>query len=201
MIRKPAKYKTNYTCRDCKAPIPHKARKCTKCNSYQGCRWYLNISTTTLALMVALLSLVPPAISAIGKILPKKDNIHVHVIEAKNRKVTLVVINSGSRAAVIAPTTALTPTGPTKTFPTKLLYDSKHSNTDLVLAPKEIQIFTATLPSNYTISNIPSDEDAKNKRLCSLILAVTPMEGYRSPAYTRFGCNVSVQSPIQEGTS
>jgi hypothetical protein len=56
-------------CKQCRQPIPADARLCVHCKSHQDWRGHLSISSTILALLVALLSVltvtVPPVINAL----------------------------------------------------------------------------------------------------------------------------------------
>jgi hypothetical protein len=56
-------------CKQCKQPIPVSARLCVHCKSYQDWRGYLSVSSTVLALLVALISVLTAAVPVVTKAL------------------------------------------------------------------------------------------------------------------------------------
>ncbi|MBV7489597.1 hypothetical protein [Pseudomonas sp. PDM30] len=55
-------------CKQCRNPIPSSARICSKCNSYQDWRSFVPFSTTALALLTALISVMGIAAPALHKL-------------------------------------------------------------------------------------------------------------------------------------
>lgn len=55
-------------CKQCKSPIPSGARICSKCNSYQDWRSVIPLSSTALALLTALVSVIGIAAPSVYKL-------------------------------------------------------------------------------------------------------------------------------------
>ena len=89
-------------CHMCRMPIPRAARKCHQCGSRQGRLRVLDLLTTSLALVIALISVltvtVPILLTSIrgGYSTLTIDAPHVH-----DEYVTLIARNTGTRPAVI----------------------------------------------------------------------------------------------------
>ena len=89
-------------CRQCKQNIPKGARLCSKCNSYQDWRGYLSVSSTVLALLVALLSAATTAAPAIKKALHKpRPEIVVGQPYLDRGDLRVVISNQGDAPASI----------------------------------------------------------------------------------------------------
>lgn len=59
------------SCWACNKPIQDGQKKCAACGSWQGWRHYLNFSSTTIALFIALLSITATVIALSEKIGPR----------------------------------------------------------------------------------------------------------------------------------
>ncbi|ELA9373334.1 hypothetical protein QUO16_004661 [Vibrio parahaemolyticus] len=94
-------------CRICAEDINEKAKKCIHCESYQrGFRSFINVGNATLALVVALVSvlsiIIPPLYSHYEK---KNSDLAVHLqsfSRANSMNANVVVTNGGNRGGTIA---------------------------------------------------------------------------------------------------
>ena len=85
-------------CPVCKKSIPHGARKCTECSSYLDWRRFLGVSQTTLALLIALISLVSTtAPTFYNWITPDYSKLHAEVRQVYREKLELFVSNQGNK--------------------------------------------------------------------------------------------------------
>ncbi|PTR35590.1 hypothetical protein SAMN05216376_12035 [Mameliella alba] len=90
-------------CWACLSPLKKHQRVCLNCNSWQGWRGWVGISNTTVALLIALLSVV----ALIGeKLLALHDeyypNLEVHIsgyFDSESRVITLNIYNFGEKPA------------------------------------------------------------------------------------------------------
>ena len=105
-------------CRTCRKEIEPGAKKCVECDSYQDWRRFLAMGNTTLALLVALISVITAALPAIEKLLQEGTATVTGVVgmaevdlstpidlSVPSREVTsllLLLTNSGDRDALIA---------------------------------------------------------------------------------------------------
>ncbi|WP_127749604.1 hypothetical protein [Parasedimentitalea marina] len=84
-------------CIECKHVIPAGALKCKECNSFQDWRRFLALSSTTLSLIVALLSVsgivVPLLIETLSE---KKAVLASKVVSIGDVNITVLVANSGT---------------------------------------------------------------------------------------------------------
>jgi hypothetical protein len=90
-------------CSTCFEPIDERAKKCIKCDSYQDWRRHLNLSSSVLALLVALVSVLALAVPILKPILETKDSeLEVRFQAVANNHVFFLVTNSGNRAGSVA---------------------------------------------------------------------------------------------------
>lgn len=90
-------------CKVCHEDIRVGARKCIHCDSYQDWRRLLTMSSSVLALLVALVSVSSTTIPQIAEIFEKEyssANIQSHGVKGQN--IEIVIQNSGSREAFFA---------------------------------------------------------------------------------------------------
>lgn len=89
-------------CKQCSEPIPAGAKLCRHCHSHQDWRRHLNISSTVLALLVALVSVlsagVPVLVSALGS---PASRLSLSNAVVSNETLFLVATNTGERPAAI----------------------------------------------------------------------------------------------------
>lgn len=89
-------------CRTCREPLRPGARKCTKCDSFQDWRRFLSLSTSTLALIIALISVtsaVGPGIVRMFK--GERSALAISYIAPVDEGILLLASNEGTRPAVI----------------------------------------------------------------------------------------------------
>jgi RNA polymerase subunit RPABC4/transcription elongation factor Spt4 len=86
-------------CKTCGALMPSEALKCTKCDTIYGWRGYLSVSTTTLALITALISVSATAITPLLNALKSHDSKLTISLQGddNNHALLLLAINSGDR--------------------------------------------------------------------------------------------------------
>lgn len=94
---------TNLTCRQCRRGMPAGAKLCSHCSSYQDWRGYLPISSTVLALLVALISVVSATLpAAIAALHHPNSAVKIASPVINGEEVYLVVSNTGDRPAAIS---------------------------------------------------------------------------------------------------
>src|SRR4051794_18930489 len=89
-------------CRTCCETIPLGARKCKYCLSYQGWRGWLSISNTSLALLVALISVITTAVPVVTNIAEQpREGITVSMLGTEASNNILSVSNAGTAPGII----------------------------------------------------------------------------------------------------
>jgi hypothetical protein len=89
-------------CRQCRKPIPKGARLCSECKSYQDWRGYLNVSSTVLALLVALISVIGGALPHTYHLFGwDKSKVVFGVPVVSGERVRLFATNKGAMPAVL----------------------------------------------------------------------------------------------------
>jgi len=89
-------------CIACKHQIPNGASKCSTCGEFQSPWRFLSIGQNTLALIIALVSVVGLAAERItGLVFGDHSDVRMAVVESDTYEVTLLASNSGNRAGVI----------------------------------------------------------------------------------------------------
>jgi hypothetical protein len=95
-------------CRICKSEMNQGAVFCLHCKSYQNWRRYLNLSSSVLALLVALVSVLSATLPQIIQSLEQQNSIlQCSLVESDNAAFIVLVVNQGNRRAVISKTTLL----------------------------------------------------------------------------------------------
>ncbi len=91
-------------CSTCREPIHFDAKKCTKCGSFQDLRRHLAISSTALALLIALISVASTATLTMRSVFEvPRSNLGIKLIRAEGMDVYFLVTNSGNeRGAIIS---------------------------------------------------------------------------------------------------
>lgn len=91
------------TCRQCRCEIPAGAKLCSHCSSYQDWRGYLPISSTVLALLVALISVVSATLpAAVAALHHPNSAVKIASPVINGDDIYLVVSNTGDRPAAIS---------------------------------------------------------------------------------------------------
>lgn len=99
------------TCRMCKSEIAEGAKKCIHCDSYQNYRRFFAISTTTVSLLIALISVATLFASSIDEFTTRPGNAEAVVGQADRQYLAILASNSGETAVaaregvLFAPTT------------------------------------------------------------------------------------------------
>ena len=88
-------------CKQCRIGIPHAARLCSHCNSYQDWRGHLTVSSSVLALLVALISVTTTALPVVSSALsdPQSQSLVSRPV-FQGVKLTVAVSNVGNGPAV-----------------------------------------------------------------------------------------------------
>lgn len=97
---------TTKPCSMCGEPIQLTARKCIHCNSYLGWWRWIGLSQVTLALVIALISVIATSTPIINKALQVSGSQLQAIFVAQNPqfpegKVSLLVSNDGTKTGVI----------------------------------------------------------------------------------------------------
>ncbi len=89
-------------CNTCGKPMPAAGLKCTECDTFQDWRRYLVFSTTALALLTALVSVVATSIPLITTALTT-DNSRMSISfgGVVDEKIVVLVTNSGNRTGAL----------------------------------------------------------------------------------------------------
>ena len=135
-------------CKSCKEEIKAGATKCPKCQSFQNWQRQLILGNTTLALLVAFVSIVtlggPPLINAIRDALPKSEDIIVQSL-AETSGVTagniqIVAYNRGNADGIVEPAAKLIlKTGEEETVADATIHGSNDSQ---IVKPETKRIFS-----------------------------------------------------------
>ena len=89
-------------CRTCREPIKAGARKCVRCDSFQDWRRFLTLSTSALALIIALVSVISALGPGIVRMLSgDRSELVVSYIATVDEGLLLLASNKGTRPAVI----------------------------------------------------------------------------------------------------
>jgi len=99
------------TCKTCGHEIPDMAIKCTTCGSFQNWRGHINVSSTVLALLIALVSVVASSIPVLSEMFDQDDSdvnlvYQLYDVDQDNRhNFFFIAANSGTRPAGIGKAT------------------------------------------------------------------------------------------------
>lgn len=92
-------------CKHCKSEIKADAKKCAKCNEFQGLfRSFLSVGNMTIALVIGLVSVLAIAGPVVVDMFStKQDNIRISVLDISGDEgiVTLFAVNQGNRYGAI----------------------------------------------------------------------------------------------------
>ncbi|MEA3090841.1 MAG: hypothetical protein QOJ04_2183 [Caballeronia sp.] len=89
-------------CRVCREPIRIGARKCIHCQSSQGWLRHVGVSSSVLALLIALVTVLTASIPVIAELV-RDDRSEVRLVPQKAEGLTLFIIatNEGSRGGTV----------------------------------------------------------------------------------------------------
>jgi hypothetical protein len=88
-------------CAVCGANMPYRASYCNACKSYQNWRRHIGVSQTTLALLVALISMVTPMLKEISDFARRDSNTTVAFQSATEKEITVNVLNTGKSRSLL----------------------------------------------------------------------------------------------------
>jgi hypothetical protein len=90
-------------CSTCFKPIHRMAKKCTECDSYQDWRRHMQLGSSVLALMVALVSVTALSAPILSQLMTQENsNIHVSLQTVLEPAIYLMATNDGVRAGSVA---------------------------------------------------------------------------------------------------
>jgi predicted nucleic acid-binding Zn ribbon protein len=85
-------------CPICRKPIPNDARKCTECDSYLDWRRFLGVGQTSLALLIALISVISTTAPSFYEWLSADySKLHAETRQVYREKLELFVSNQGNQ--------------------------------------------------------------------------------------------------------
>jgi hypothetical protein len=88
-------------CRVCSARMPEDADRCNACSSFQDWRRHVPHSTTTLALLTALVTALSPALQQLSNVMNRHSDTSFIVSGATPQFITLTVANTGRSASLL----------------------------------------------------------------------------------------------------
>jgi hypothetical protein len=89
-------------CRVCREPMTAGAKKCIHCDSYQNWQRHVGVGTTTLALLVALISVTGSTVPAIlDATSPDVERVQVNLLDPNPEALTVSVVNAGSEYGIV----------------------------------------------------------------------------------------------------
>ncbi len=176
-------------CVTCKEKINAKALKCIHCDSYQDWRKYLNITNTSLTLIIALISVITLSLPTLSNfVISKKENITAQIIGNSGNRLLILLTNEGGKTGAIESEGSIILLSKSKSpFPIYLdeniSSDSKNADR-LLLKSGESRILLARTNGGAPTSNGVTDKS------CNLVLVI------RSHAVKRllkqkFSCAIS----------
>jgi hypothetical protein len=164
-------------CKTCAEPIKLAARICNHCKSYQDWRSNLSISSSVLALLIALISVASSAVPVFVDALTEKNAKLIFSYQGITPKfVSFFVSNTGTRAGSVDSAFLVVPWVKQRMFPLELLGDSPEvvlpGGTKLIRARR-----TAPVPQGSTMDD------------CTFSFNWTDFKGVHQGGFTRADCN------------
>jgi ribosomal protein L40E len=95
------------SCKVCASEVPFAAIKCIKCNSYQDFRRYFEFSNSTIALLIALISVISLAQKSLSDLYrsffvdPLKADVAVRISAIEREKISILVQNNATSRIVL----------------------------------------------------------------------------------------------------
>lgn len=103
LVKARTTYGQTKVCCECSEPIRIEAKKCKTCGEYQDNRRFLAFSSTFLALLVALVSVISLSIPIVSQVFDAKDSqVNVLYQGAQNDKAYFLITNSGTRDGTVS---------------------------------------------------------------------------------------------------
>jgi hypothetical protein len=135
-------------CRECRERIPADARTCRYCGAHQNWRRFLTIGSTTLALVVAALSVFTTFLT-VGLPLTKQDRAEISLLVETGGQsaIYLFAYNSGKRGAIARPAAfwIIFSTRPNSTQPSAVTRFDPDRSPSVYIGPGEEKTITADL--------------------------------------------------------
>jgi predicted nucleic acid-binding Zn ribbon protein len=140
------------SCNDCGESIPSDAAKCIHCDAFQDWRRYVNFSTTMVALITALISVVASSLPAVRElVIGDRSDMKLSFQRVENGKILLLGSNSGTRpGAVNRASLTLTKSDDRREIPFKGSWHEASPNDDKgfeVLGPGKSALFVLDVAS------------------------------------------------------
>ena len=142
------------TCIVCGESIRITAKKCIHCDSFQSWRRYLNISTVTLSLLVALVSVLSAGAPVLKSTFWPKSNVKISFLDKSKNQIKVALSNSGERPAVLKGGT-LSLIGPDKKVTRRIPFHTDAN--ELILEPGKWRI--AIISSTYAPFSLAEFDD------------------------------------------
>lgn len=90
-------------CHNCKSPLNAGAVYCLHCESYQNWRRHLSLSSSVLALLVALVTVTSAsAPTVVGALRRQYSQVELSLLDYDRPSFTILAVNQGNRRAVLA---------------------------------------------------------------------------------------------------
>jgi hypothetical protein len=112
-------------CPVCGEKIARAAHKCVECDSYLDWRRYVNVSSSVVSLLIALISVMALSVQHIKGVFDKgHSNVRVAVVRTSPGMISLLAFNDGNRPGAVSPAE----------FD---VYDSRVGNVQYMMVPKD----------------------------------------------------------------
>ena len=139
-------------CAVCREAIRPGARVCIHCDNYQDWRRYIGFSSTTLALVVALVSVLSVSFKSLIDLLPKsKEHIVVGMLDTNAENLQAFAYNDGETYGILQPSAVLTVllTDGSRTQTTVSINPGVDRNmTSLIVRPGDVDAYFITYASS-----------------------------------------------------
>ena len=151
-------------CKVCKEKILKGAKKCIKCDSYQGFRRNFNISTVVLSLVIALISIITAAAPIIKNTFTSDQSIiRFSYLKSDSKEITVVSSNIGNKPGILKGAKLCIFNNGIKTVePIPLNWKNTDKNIESVIEPGKLRFFSLNRETGGYIENLPRpDKPAK----------------------------------------
>jgi predicted nucleic acid-binding Zn ribbon protein len=181
------------SCNDCGEAIPSDADKCTHCDTFQDWRRYLNFSTTMVALITALISVVASSLPAVRElVIGDRSDMTLNFQRVENAKILLLGSNSGTRpGAVNRAKLTLSKGKDQREIPLKGSWHEVSPNDSKgfeVLGPGKSALFVLDVKSEL----LPNEQDTVNIGDYTCLLEIVTAE------FDRANKTIPIKKPCQD---
>lgn len=179
----------NY-CVVCKEEIKPAAKICNECNSYQDWRQYIAFGNTTLALIVALVSVLSISAKYITELLPKSnESIVLGMLEANAEILQRFAYNDGDTYGILQPSAVLTlhlKDGTKVESGMSINPGINRDATSLIIKPGEVNAYFAS----YATLDRPINKFGTLILECEFSFVVKGQREYKRSGSFQFPCTV-----------